>query len=43
VPLYTSRLRVSLTAGHGGGQVDAFLAALAEVLRALPFEPAAPH
>ncbi len=39
VPRGTSRLRVSLTAGHVEGQVDGFLAALAEVLRELRFEP----
>lgn len=35
VPPGTSRLRVTLTAGHDEAQVDAFLAALAEVLREL--------
>ena len=39
VPRGTSRLRVSLTAGHVEAQVDAFLEALAEVLRELRFEP----
>jgi 8-amino-7-oxononanoate synthase len=39
VPHGTSRLRVSLTAGHVEGQVDGFLAALAEVLRDLRLEP----
>jgi len=39
VPRGTSRLRVSLTAGHDEGQVDGFLAALAEVLRELRLEP----
>ncbi|HVI76378.1 MAG TPA: aminotransferase class I/II-fold pyridoxal phosphate-dependent enzyme, partial [Anaeromyxobacteraceae bacterium] len=32
VPAGTSRLRVSLTAGHTEAQVDAFLAALREVV-----------
>jgi 8-amino-7-oxononanoate synthase len=36
VPRGTSRLRVSLTAGHTDAQVDAFLGALEDVLRALP-------
>src|SRR5512144_1363328 len=36
VPRGTSRLRVSLTAAHEEAQVDAFLGALAEVLRELP-------
>jgi 8-amino-7-oxononanoate synthase len=36
VPRGTSRLRVALSAGHTEGQVDAFLAAVAEVLRELP-------
>ena len=40
VPGGTSRLRVSLTAGHDEAQVDSFLAVLAEVLRELRFEPA---
>jgi 8-amino-7-oxononanoate synthase len=35
VPRGTSRLRVTLTAGHTEAQVDAFLGALDEVLRAL--------
>jgi len=35
VPRGTSRLRVSLTAGHTEAQVDAFLAALDDVLRTL--------
>jgi 8-amino-7-oxononanoate synthase len=35
VPPGTSRLRVTLTAGHDEGQVDAFLGALEEVLREL--------
>jgi 8-amino-7-oxononanoate synthase len=43
VPRGTSRLRVSLTAGHVDGQVDGFLAALAEVLRELRFEPGPPR
>ena len=41
VPRGTSRLRVALTAGHTEAQVDAFLGALAEVLRELPPPPAA--
>ncbi len=36
MPRGTSRLRVALTAGHTEAQVDAFLGALAEVLRELP-------
>jgi 8-amino-7-oxononanoate synthase len=36
VPRGTSRLRVTLTAGHTEVQVDAFLGALDEVMRALP-------
>jgi 8-amino-7-oxononanoate synthase len=36
VPRGTSRLRVTLTAGHDEAQVDAFLGALAEVLVSLP-------
>ncbi|MFO0581493.1 MAG: 8-amino-7-oxononanoate synthase [Anaeromyxobacter sp.] len=36
VPRGTSRLRVTLTAAHDEGQVDAFLGALAEVLPLLP-------
>jgi 8-amino-7-oxononanoate synthase len=36
VPRGTSRLRVTLTAGHDEAQVDAFLGALAEVLPGLP-------
>jgi 8-amino-7-oxononanoate synthase len=36
VPRGTSRLRVSLTAGHQPAQVDDFLAALGEVLPGLP-------
>jgi len=36
VPRGTSRLRVSVTAGHTEAQVDAFLGALAEVLPELP-------
>jgi 8-amino-7-oxononanoate synthase len=36
VPRGTSRLRVTLTAGHDEAQVDAFLGALAEVLPLLP-------
>jgi 8-amino-7-oxononanoate synthase len=36
VPRGTSRLRVSLTAGHTDAQVDAFLGALEDVLRVLP-------
>jgi 8-amino-7-oxononanoate synthase len=39
VPRGTSRLRVALTAGHDEAQVDAFLRALAEVLRELPPSP----
>jgi 8-amino-7-oxononanoate synthase len=35
VPEGTSRLRVALTAGHDEAQVDGFLAALGEVLRAV--------
>jgi 8-amino-7-oxononanoate synthase len=35
VPVGTSRLRVTLTAGHDDAQVDAFLGALDEVLREL--------
>jgi len=35
VPAGTSRLRVTLTAGHDEAQVDGFLGALAEVLREL--------
>lgn len=41
VPRGTSRLRVALTAGHREEQVDAFLAALAEVLTGLPAPPRA--
>jgi 8-amino-7-oxononanoate synthase len=41
VPRGTSRLRVSLTAGHTREQVDGFLAALEGVLRELG-APAAP-
>ncbi len=41
VPRGTSRLRVSLTAAHAPGQVDAFLGALEEVLPGLP--PASPR
>ncbi|HEX8908540.1 MAG TPA: 8-amino-7-oxononanoate synthase [Anaeromyxobacteraceae bacterium] len=40
VPPGTSRLRVSLTAAHREEQVDAFLAALREVLRELKAGPA---
>src|SRR6266511_1969317 len=36
VPRGTSRLRVALTAGHTEAQVDAFVGALAEVVRELP-------
>jgi len=36
VPRGTSRLRVALTAGHDEAQLDAFLAALDEVLAGLP-------
>lgn len=36
VPRGTSRLRVALSAAHTDGQVEGFLAALAEVLPALP-------
>jgi 8-amino-7-oxononanoate synthase len=36
VPRGTSRLRVTLTAGHTEAQVDAFLGALDEVLREVP-------
>ena len=39
VPRGTSRLRVAVTAGHTDAQVDAFLAALAEVVRDLPGAP----
>ena len=35
VPAGTSRLRVTLTAGHDEAQVDGFLGALGEVLREL--------
>jgi 8-amino-7-oxononanoate synthase len=38
VPAGTSRVRVSLTAGHTEGQVDGFLAALRESLVGLPRE-----
>jgi 8-amino-7-oxononanoate synthase len=41
VPRGTSRLRVSLTAGHDAAQVDAFLGALEEVLRLPGIAPAA--
>jgi 8-amino-7-oxononanoate synthase len=40
VPRGTSRLRVSLTAAHDEGQVDAFLGALGETLRTLGVGPA---
>jgi 8-amino-7-oxononanoate synthase len=39
VPRGTSRLRVSLTAGHTSEQVDGFLAALREVLGEMGWEP----
>jgi 8-amino-7-oxononanoate synthase len=42
VPRGTSRLRVSLTAGHTAEQVDGFLATLKEVLGELGWDPARP-
>jgi len=42
VPRGTSRLRVSVTAGHAAEQVDGFLAALRDVLREIRWEPGAP-
>jgi len=42
VPAGTSRLRVTVGAGHDEAQVDAFLGALAEVLPGLPRDPQAP-
>jgi len=41
VPAGTSRLRVTVTAGHAEAQVDAFLGALGEVLAGLPRDPPA--
>jgi len=43
VPRGTSRLRVSVTAGHTSEQVDGFLFALREVLAEVGWEPSSPR